>query len=234
MIPGFDARSNVRLKPFFELYSTFVKGLCKNHIVPATMDRLRWIDDSPFWSPLPGREPELLALNDFIRGSFTSATPRALVVTGPPQSGKTSCLQLCASMSVYARQIRFVEDSSSFPFLNGAEFVVDRHLVIFDNFTAEIPVGPVVAAFSEANWSTIFVTVHVLDICEIPMQFCSGIVSFGRYSFGQIVEILKEKTIGVGEIPEGLFPRIAEEVMKRRGGVLEAMDVFLQEMRQTW
>jgi hypothetical protein len=187
---------------------------------------LRSLRHPIFWPALPCREAELTAIHSFIREAFDSAIPRALVVCGGSLTGKTSCLRLAAAMSPFASRIHFADGAISDP-----TFLGERQLIVFDPFGPADALPTVVCAFSEANYSMIFAPSEPLDICAIPMDFCPEVVSFGQYSLGDIVEILREKAAGFAGIPDEWFARFADVAVRQRGGVPRAVALFEAALR---
>jgi hypothetical protein len=178
---------------------------------------------SPFWSPMPCREAEISFISEFMRRSFSSEMPRVLVVLGDRKTGKTSALNLCASMSLYGSRIRFVNSPEFFHFRDFPEFTPERNLVVFDNFNSSFPLHEIVEGFARANYSMVFVSAEPLVICEISIVYCPSVLNFGRYSSSQFVEILKEKIGVCSAVPQELLAQIAAKVSRSRGTVPDAV-----------
>jgi hypothetical protein len=180
---------------------------------------------SPFWSPIPCREAEISFISEFIRVSFSSDHPRVLVVVGHSKTGKTSALSLCAAMSPHCDRIGFEKVGDSF------EFSSVRRLVIFDDFDPTRPIGEIFEAVGRANYSIVFVSPEPLGLSEISMAWHPSILNFGRYSSGQLVDILKEKVGACDCVKEELLREIAVKVWRSRGTVPDAVELLVRAVR---
>jgi Cdc6-like AAA superfamily ATPase len=182
------------------------------------------LSESRFWSPLPCHEKELASMNAFFRNSFSSEFPRALIVSGPPESGKTSALKICASMSPHSRDIVHIDCRESPPFRDDATLCPDRRLLIIDSLDPDqFDIGEILDFYGGSNVSLVFVPITPVSTYCIPPAYCPAIVSFSLYLDAEMFEILKEKVANFRCIPDELLGRIAVKISRERGTVGEAV-----------
>lgn len=189
------------------------------------------MNNNRFWLPISCRENEIATINDFIEQFFSKKKSMLMIITGNKSTGKTISVLHCYRMSIYKKQIRFVDCDHYSPIqnLNNSQ----ERMIILDNLKNANEIDKIINFYRDLNVGIICISRKHMSFDFLPKDYSISAINYGMYSVEQLIVILREYLIcsqfkNNNSLPESVLEDITNHVRAKNLTAFETLKLLFE------